>query len=250
METSAIRMVLVKSHAPATVRLTLTVMRSVMKAAFNLGIITADEFMRATSWPRLRAYRLPKGRALSETEIARLRAHCASARGIHGIQLGALVATLTGGGLRREEIATLRIDSLAGRDLRVMGKGQKERIVPLPMWVVQSLTEWLTIRRHLRVTTDAMFIRIDSTDRVFDYAMSPWGVWSQVRRVCRACGITDIAPHDFRRTYASALIDTQGISTAAMMLGHASIATTAIYDRRGDKAKTKAADSLEGWGML
>ncbi|MGI8898609.1 MAG: tyrosine-type recombinase/integrase [Pyrinomonadaceae bacterium] len=60
-----------------------------------------------------------------------------------------------------------------------------------------------------------------------------------------AARVAHFSPHDLRKTYASGLIDLSGdISTVSRLLGHSSIDTTAIYDRRGETAKRKVADSL------
>jgi Phage integrase family len=56
----------------------------------------------------------------------------------------------------------------------------------------------------------------------------------------RESRVAHFSPHDLRKTYASGLIDVSGdISTVSRLLGHASVNTTSIYDRRGEVAKRR-----------
>lgn len=233
---------------PRTVKLTLSQLRSVLRQARKLGFFSAEALADMTDWPKIRAVTLPRGRALEPAEIDQLRAFCATQKPLFGALLKALLAVLLGAGLRREEVATLDLQALERGRLRVLGKGRKERLMPLPSWAAADLRAWLELRRGLRVQQATMFVRVDSDDRVYDQALSPWSVWNRVVTLTEDAGIEDVSTHDLRRTYASRLMEATDIKTVADLMGHAQTTTTAGYDRRGEKAAAKAVEALEEWG--
>ena len=233
--------------APRTVRMTLSTFRGVLRKAFEIGHMTADEYQRAISWPKLKAYTIPAGRMLEPNEITTLLSFCEREVGTYGSLLRGIFAVLLGAGARREEIAALPVGSLSGRDLRIMGKGRRERSVPLPDSAVQDLNRWIRVRSFLGVTVDTMFVSIDGADRVYNRPISPWGVWSLICTTCDECGIERISTHDFRRTFASELLENNDIATVQRLMGHADASTTAGYDRRGQKAAEKATEGLNKW---
>jgi len=248
-ETLVVRMRLLQEHSPVTVKLTLSVLRGVLKSAFRLGQMTADELARATDWPKLRASKIARGRALTDEEIDRLRKHCATFEEPYGPLLRALCAVLLGGGLRREEVAKLSADAYNNGQLRVLGKGRKERRLPLPSWARTELEAWLRTRSNLEVNIPECFVRIDRIGRVCNQPMSPWMIWRLVVTTTKNAGIVGISTHDFRRTYLSELLDTTDTATAQKLAGHADPGTTVLYDRRGQRAAEKAMLGLEKWGV-
>jgi len=107
--------------APATVNLTLAALRGVARAAWRLGLMSAEELAQIRDVPP-RGSRLPAGRSAT------------------GGALAALLAVLYGAGLRRGD--WVPADAL----LRVTGKGDKQREVPLPPGAVAALADWLALR--------------------------------------------------------------------------------------------------------
>jgi len=134
--------------APATVNLTLAALRGVARAAWRLGLMTAEELAQVRDVPPARGSRLPAGRSATGGELAALLAACGRDPAPAGVRDGALLAVLYGAGLRRAELAGLgRVDWVpADALLRVTGKGDKQREVPLPPGAVAALADWLLVR--------------------------------------------------------------------------------------------------------
>ena len=70
-------------------------------------------------------------------------------------------------------------------------------------------------------------------------------IYEMLKRRAEAAGIRDLGTHDLRRTTASDLLDLTDAVTVAGVLGHTSTDTTAKYDRRGERARRKAAQGLQ-----
>lgn len=132
-------------------------------------------------------------------------------------------------GLRRAEVATLTLDhvDLAARTIRVVGKGQKERIVPLVEPLAECLERYLEECRSYICQNEQKFVLLDDQYR-------PLGanrIYTLVRRVLGEAGVDgQKSPHVLRHTFATHLLSRGApIKTIADLLGHASIATTQIY---------------------
>lgn len=126
-------------------------------------------------------------------------------------------------GLRIGEAATLEVSCIksADRVMRVIGKGNKERCVPLPQPVLQGLRKlWLT-HRHPRWLFPA---------RSHDKPVRRETLQATFREVAQAAAMDGITPHCLRHSYATRLLE-NGVDTRVVqvLLGHADIATTAIY---------------------
>jgi integrase/recombinase XerD len=127
-------------------------------------------------------------------------------------------------GLRISEAATLEVGSIdrAHRLLRIIGKGNKQRLVPLPAPVLDALGHLWRAHRHPRWL-------FPSQNR--DTAVTPNVLSRSFRAAARAAGITQpVTAHSLRHSYATRLLE-QGVDTRVVqiLLGHANIATTAIY---------------------
>lgn len=92
------------------------------------------------------------------------------------------------------------------------------------------------------------FASIVCKGRAYDVGVSPWCVWNLMVTTTENAGIEEISTHDFRRTFASHLLDTTDIATVQQMMGHKDASTTAGYDRRGARAAESAVETLESWG--
>ncbi len=143
----------------------------------------------------------------------------------------AIIETLYGCGLRVSELIELRISNLFLNDgfIRVIGKGDKERLVPISEITARYLTNYIAfIRVHVPVKKgfeDIVFL--NRNGRKLTRQM----IFILIRDLATRAGISKtIGPHTLRHSFATHLID-GGADLRAIqeMLGHASITTTEIY---------------------
>ena len=127
-------------------------------------------------------------------------------------------------GLRITEAATLEVTAIDGVNglVRVIGKGNKERQVPLPQPVLAEL------RRLWKTHRDKHWLFLSPCQ---EGPISRYALWLTFKQAARAVGITRrVSPHTLRHSYATRLLESGvDIRVAQILLGHANIATTAIY---------------------
>lgn len=229
--------------APATINLTLAALRGLARYAADAGLLAGDTLARIERVKGARGSRLPAGRAAEAGELARLQAACAADPTPAGRRDAALLALLALGGFRRAEIAALTLDSYraGGREgprVRVVGKGNKEREVPLHPDAQAALEAWLALRGRRR---GPLFGPVDRWGHPRLRALSGTGVYRIVERRWREAGLPRLTPHDFRRTFIGDLFD-EGVDTPTVqrLAGHANPTTTIAYDRRGTDAGRRA----------
>lgn len=240
-----VRIELAETHAPATVNKALIAARQVFAFCRRFGLMSADECANAGDIKLLKGTRLPTGRALTPEEFQRLL-NTISPKTPLGARDRALVCLLVQTGMRRTEVTLLSLQDYDQNTytLRVLGKGNKQRAVPVSQMLRRELGVWLKIRGD---QPGPLFYRGKRPGRIVpDHAMSADGVYRLVRRLARRAGVLQISPHDFRRTFISALLDIpeNDLATVSKLVGHASVETTVRYDRRDEKAKRRAVDSL------
>lgn len=240
--TDAVRAALAERYAPATANLHLSALRGVLRTAWRLGQMTAEDFQRAADLGAVKGERLPAGRAVASGELAALLATCG--QDIGGIRDAAVIAVLYAGGLRRAELAELDLahyeTTAEGARLVVLGKGNKQRSVPLAGGAARALGDWLAVRGDV---AGPLFRVIGNRNR--GGRMTTQAVYAMLRARAAAAGVASLSPHDLRRTFVGDLLDAGAdIATVQKLAGHASPATTARYDRRGEAVKRAAVDRL------
>lgn len=247
-------------RAHTTVNLTLSAIRGVLKTAWKLGLMEGEQYHRARSVPNLKGSRMPPGRVMENDEIERLRTAFHTTPGAFGAMLCGLFGVFIGAGLRREEVCRLPITALRNRTLRVIGKGNKERAIPLGKEPLFDLETWIAMRSTLRVPHESMFVRVREGDHVvpthgigtdtMDRIIRPWarrGLPSNFAFFDKNGNenpFPPITPHDLRRTFITRLLDNGvDVITVQRLAGHESSKTTERYDRRGEKAAEHAIDT-------
>jgi integrase/recombinase XerD len=122
------------------------------------------------------------------------------------------------------------------------GKDGKDRTVYLPEMAIAYLENWLTIRGK---KPGALLCPIRKGGEIEIRNMTPQAILLIVQKRATEAGVESFSPHDFRRTFCSALLDAGvDIVTVQKLAGHASPVTTAKYDRRGEETKRRAVQKL------
>jgi len=242
---AVIRARLVDHYAPATVNHALSALRGVLKAAWQLGQLTAEDYQAAAAVKSVRGSTIPAGRELSPGEIAGLMRACEKDQSPAGARDAAIISLMYAGGLRREEVITLAMGDYTPESgkLVIHGKGSKERTAYLTNGALYAMQDWLNIRGS---DPGALFYAINKGGIITtSKPMTPQAVYNLLNKRAAAAGVETFSPHDLRRTFVSDLLDAGAdIATVAKMAGHASVNTTARYDRRPEEAKKKAAELL------
>jgi integrase len=245
VHTAALRAQLASSLAPATANKILAALRGVLLESRRLGLMGADACAAARDVAPVRGRRLPAGRALAAQELAAVLRTCAADGGPRGRRDAALIAVGYGAGLRRAELVALALADYdrGERTLRVRrGKGNAERVAYLGADWARLLDVWLAVRGR---RAGPLFLATTRTGRILARGLAA----STVREICLArgdaAGVARFSPHDLRRTMIGDLLDDgEDLATVQATVGHANIATTARYDRRGERAKRRAAERL------
>jgi integrase/recombinase XerD len=146
-----------------------------------------------------------------------------------GLRDTSIIATLYATGLRVSELIGLKLGDidLNRGFLETLGKGKKERVVPLNERALSLLELYL---QNARINllgnnfSDLVFIRKGGA------SLSRQSVWKIIKKYAQAAGIKDLSPHKLRHSFATHLLE-GGINLRALqiLLGHTDLATTEIY---------------------
>ena len=182
----------------------------------------ADDLQPPRAWPAL-----PKFLSLDEVDRLIAQPDIATSRGLRD---RAMIELLYATGLRVSELVGVRAIDLHADEqyLTCVGKGSKERIVPIG----DQASEWIaryqsTARRELLKarTTPRLFVNMRGGP------LSRVGFWKILKRYGRAAGLPRmLSPHVLRHSFATHLLE-RGADLRAiqLMLGHADLSTTQIY---------------------
>ncbi len=243
--TQAIYTHLLETRAPATANKMIAALGRVLKEAWKLGQMSAEDYHRAVAIERRTGQRQIKGRALSALEVGAILNVCCQDLSVKGCRDAALIAVLYGAGVRRAEVVALELEDWNSVDYCLSvrrGKGDKDRTTYLDHGASQALLAWLAVRGEHKGT---IFHPLRKGGKIEMRSLSDQAVLDIIHERGKQAQVADFSPHDFRRTFISNLLDAGAdISTVQKLAGHASPVTTARYDRRGEVAKRKAVGLL------
>ncbi len=233
-----------RGAAPATINLTLAALRGVARYARNLGLTTAEEERQIRAARPARGRRLPAGRAATPGELAALVRACVADRSPAGIRDAAILAVLYIGGVRRAELAGLDLADYTPDPptLRVRGKGDRERLVPLVGGAARAVADWLRVRGD---RPGGLFLPINKGGAIAGDRLGGQAIYGVLTKRLGEARVARLSPHDFRRTFVGDLLDRDiDLARVQQLAGHASPTTTARYDRRPEAAKRRAVEVL------
>jgi integrase/recombinase XerD len=219
--------------APASIARSMVSVRSLHRFLVQEGTVRDDPTQDLKPPP------VPQGlpKALSEDEVGCLL-EAVTGGGPAQLRDRAVLELLYGTGMRISELTGLSLSDLAVEDqlVRVLGKGRKERMVPLGRYAREALAAWMgpagrpalvPAKWARRADSDALFLNLRGG------RLTRQGAWGIVRFYGQRVGLDGrLSPHVLRHSCATHLLDHGAdIRVVQELLGHASIATTQVYTK-------------------
>ncbi|GAB3716366.1 site-specific tyrosine recombinase XerD [Mariniluteicoccus flavus] len=220
--------------APASVARNVVAVRSLHRFGVEEGT-TADD-PAATVAPPQPGKRLPKALALGQVQALLDAPDTTTPLGLRD---AALLELLYGTGARISEVCSLDVDDVARLiepdvddtpGLRLVGKGDKERVVPLGSFAREALRAWLVrgrpaLAERARRATPALLLNARGG------RLSRQSAWAVLRDQAERSHLgVEVSPHTLRHSFATHLLDGGAdVRVVQELLGHASVTTTQIY---------------------
>ncbi|GAA0818470.1 tyrosine-type recombinase/integrase [Colwellia asteriadis] len=233
-----------EGKSPATINVYLSALKGVAKEAWRKKQLDVESYQHIKEIRRIKGSRSIKGRALELDELNTLIDYCMSQEGVIAMRDAAVIALVYGAGLRRHEAAGLMLSDLDVDQgtIKVLGKGNKERVNALHNRNLDIIHTWLDERG---LEPGPLFLRARKGNRLVNEPISGQTIYDIIIRRYKEAGLKRLTPHDLRRTFATKLLENgEDVFLVQDLMGHSSVETTKNYDRRDEKAKTKAAKAL------
>lgn len=219
-----------------TVIRTVSSLRNFFRYLAQFNVITSDPMLKVDS-PK-QAKTLPD--VLTVPEVTKLLAMPNVSKAL-GVRDRAILETLYATGLRVSELVNLRLTDLhlPMKLIQTIGKGDRERIIPIGDVAI----DWLT--RYLKTTRIELLKKRTNTDVVFLNAhgrqLTRQAIWQMIKKYVGLAGIKrHVTPHTLRHSFATHLLENGAdLRIVQELLGHADISTTQIYTHISHKHLTE-----------
>ncbi|RLC98121.1 MAG: site-specific tyrosine recombinase XerD [Chloroflexi bacterium] len=228
-----------REYAPATVSRKVAAVKSFFHFLVTDGILEDDPAI-AVDLPHADKC-LPH--PLSQEKVTRLLAEPAKSDTPAALRDSAMLELMYATGMRASEIVNLSVDAvdLKAGTVRCIGKGNKERILPLHERARKILGDYFDSSRvKLLRRPDEKALFLNQHGR----PLTRQGLWLIVKRYATAIGIeNEVTPHTLRHSFATHLLDGgAGLREVQQLLGHANISTTQIYTEVSSRYKREVYD--------
>jgi len=222
---SVVRFVIAQSHKDGlhekSLALRLSALRRFLSYLVQLGELKVNP-ATGISAPK-QAKHLPKN--IDTEQVQQLLAN--DSKEPIDIRDRAIIELLYSSGLRLSELQGLNLNSIniRVRDVRVIGKGNKERVVPLGRYASHAIQQWLKVRLLFNPKDEALFVSQlgnRMSHRAIQMRLETWGIRQGLN--------SHLNPHKLRHSFATHMLEASSDLRAVQeLLGHSNLSTTQIY---------------------
>jgi integrase len=220
-----------ENFSPSTINVRMSAIRKLVGEARRNGLIGLEEAANLTDVPNVRQKGTRLGHWLTREQARELLAVPDRSK-IKGKRDYVILALLVGCALRRQELASLKIEDIQLRDGRwviidLRGKGGRIRTVAVPIWVKQGIDAWIA---EAKIEKGSLLRPLSKSGKMVGDELGDWAVWSVVEQSSKQIGIEHFGAHDLRRSCAKLCRKNGGdLEQIKFLLGHSSIQTTERY---------------------
>jgi len=217
--------------SPSTINVRMSAIRKLVGEARRNGLIGREEADNLTDVPNVRQAGRRLGNWLTREQAKELLAVPDRSK-LKGKRDYVIIALLVGCALRRQELASLKIEDIQLREGRwviidLRGKGSRIRTVAVPIWVKQGIDAWIAAAE---IEKGRLLRPLSKSGKMVGDELGDWAVWSVVEQSSKQIGIEHFGAHDLRRTCAKLCRKNGGdLEQIKFLLGHSSIQTTERY---------------------
>ena len=213
------------NRKPASIARKLSSLKNFFKYLHEKGLARENYFIFARA-PKISRYH-PDYLSVDEVQRIINRPDVSTELGIRD---KAILEILYGAGLRISELINLKMSAVYDEIgfIKIVGKGNKERLVPYGSYARKAVERYLTeVREQKRLETETDILFLSSRKRKF----SRTGIWKMIKKYALLAGVNkDVTPHTLRHSFATHLIEGGAdLRVVQELLGHSSITTTQIY---------------------
>jgi integrase len=217
--------------SPSTINVRLSAVRKLVGEARRNGMIGLEEAAHLSDVPNVQQKGTRLGNWLTREQAKELLA-VPDRSTLKGKRDYVIIALLVGCALRRQELATLKIEDIQLREGRwviidLRGKGGRTRTVAVPIWVKQGIEAWMAAAK---IDKGRLLRPLSKSGKIVGDELGDWAIWSVVEQSSKQIGIEHFGAHDLRRTCAKLCRKSGGdLEQIKFLLGHSSIQTTERY---------------------
>lgn len=239
----------IKNLKPTTVNLYINALRGVFKAAYINNQLSTEAYEKLRSVKFYKGSRLSRNREPIEKNILKAVIDMCDDSPL-GIRDAAIISLMANCGLRRDEVVNLTVSQYnrESSKMNVIGKGDKERVIPVPQKVGSRINRWLdTVRTNQEGYLFCRVRRWGKVDKSLTTPLTGQAIYNMLEtRSLSLPTNMKIKPHALRRFCGTNLLKNgHDIALVKDVLGHSDIKTTQVYIDTTDEEIRKAIDGLD-----